>query len=46
MRYVGRGEEPHPTMVDCSRRVVVHGTAAWDLECFVRDEEMRCSMGL
>jgi hypothetical protein len=46
MRFVGRGDVRHPTVVDYSRKAVVHGTEAWDLECFVRDEEMRCSMGL
>ena len=46
MRFVGRGEEPHPTVVDCSRSVVVHGAVTWDLESFARDEEMPCSMGL
>ena len=40
MRFVGRGEEPHPTVVDCSRRVVVHGTVAWDLDSLVRDEDL------
>ena len=46
MRYVGRGEEPHPTVVACSRRMVVHITVAWELESFVRDQGLTCSMGL
>ena len=46
MRYLGRGEEPHPTVVACSRRVVVHGAEAWDLDLLEHDEKLACSMGL
>ena len=46
MRFVGRGEEPHPTVVDYSRGVVVHGTGALELESLVYEEKLVCSMGL